>query len=90
MAWCGLQRVDSNHRPPGYEPDELPGCSTLRNKKPQHLAMPGFACGWWVETPIAGWMKYSNFVQGVKLFFHTAARARSRTAALSCSQRSIA
>ena len=24
-----LQRMDLNHRPSGYEPDELPGCSTL-------------------------------------------------------------
>ena len=26
----GLQGGDLNPRPPGYEPDELPGCSTLR------------------------------------------------------------
>ena len=25
-----VQGVDLNHRPPGYEPDELPDCSTLR------------------------------------------------------------
>ena len=25
-----LQGRDLNPRPPGYEPDELPGCSTLR------------------------------------------------------------
>ena len=26
----GLQGRDLNPRPPGYEPDELPDCSTLR------------------------------------------------------------
>ena len=26
----GLQGWDLNPRPPGYEPDELPDCSTLR------------------------------------------------------------
>ena len=45
----GLQRVDLNHRPPGYEPDELPDCSTLRNKKPRwpfdHRGSP--ASGGW-------------------------------------------
>ena len=25
-----LRRADSNHRPSGYEPDELPDCSTPR------------------------------------------------------------
>ena len=25
-----VQRMDLNHRPSGYEPDELPGCSTLQ------------------------------------------------------------
>ena len=28
----GLQGGDLNPRPPGYEPDELPGCSTLRQE----------------------------------------------------------
>ncbi len=27
-----LQGGDLNPRPPGYEPDELPGCSTLRQE----------------------------------------------------------
>ena len=28
-----LQGGDLNPRPPGYEPDELPGCSTLRQEE---------------------------------------------------------
>ena len=28
-----VQGADLNHRPPGYEPDELPDCSTLRYMK---------------------------------------------------------
>lgn len=27
-----LRSVDLNHRPSGYEPDELPGCSTPRQR----------------------------------------------------------
>ena len=29
-----MRGVDLNHRPPGYEPDELPGCSTPRKSAP--------------------------------------------------------
>lgn len=36
---CWVQRVDSNHRHSGYEPDELPDCSTLRYMMPKcHLS----------------------------------------------------
>ena len=27
-----LRETDLNHRPPGYEPDELPGCSIPRRE----------------------------------------------------------
>ena len=30
MAFGALRGVDLNHRPLGYEPNELPGCSTPR------------------------------------------------------------
>ena len=31
-AFVSLRGVDLNHRPPGYEPGELPNCSTPRRK----------------------------------------------------------
>ena len=36
-----LQRADSNRRPSGYEPDELPGCSTLLKRAGLLLSCPG-------------------------------------------------
>ena len=33
-----LRSVDLNHRPSGYEPDELPGCSTPRQCKRDYIS----------------------------------------------------
>jgi hypothetical protein len=34
--WSWLRGVDLNHRPLGYEPNELPDCSTPRNDHNNH------------------------------------------------------
>lgn len=47
-----LRRVDLNHRPPGYEPDELPNCSTPRQVK------LGYGWGKGIRTP-DDWTKTS-------------------------------
>gem|GEM_PF-4846061 len=52
LSWVGgtgkwLRGVDLNHRPLGYEPNELPDCSTPRidhnNRIPQRQLMQSFA-----------------------------------------------
>ena len=38
-----MQGMDLNHRPPGYEPDELPNCSTLNiRRQTLHRSASGF------------------------------------------------
>ena len=39
MFW--LRGLDLNQRPSGYEPDELPGCSTPRQLCSKRLGQPG-------------------------------------------------
>jgi hypothetical protein len=36
MAVNWLRGLDLNQRPSGYEPDELPGCSTPRSRNNDH------------------------------------------------------
>lgn len=44
--WKWLQGTDSNRRPLGYEPSELPDCSTLRQKrKTPSFLWPGAGMG---------------------------------------------
>src|SRR5579862_10060012 len=47
-----LRGLDLNQRPPGYEPDELPGCSTPRTndttelvRRAHHAQCLEFGCG---------------------------------------------
>src|SRR5512142_2047196 len=43
VAWGVLRGVDLNHRPLGYEPNELPDCSTPRNHDNNRDAAPSNA-----------------------------------------------
>jgi hypothetical protein len=62
-----LRGLDLNQRPPGYEPDELPGCSTPRNNNSGRTE-----CGQTnlalVEKPVA--IFAANFCR-ITLFFAT-------------------
>jgi hypothetical protein len=48
-----LRGQDSNLRPSGYEPDELPGCSTPREARSLSLAGPVVSCGRGVVLAVA-------------------------------------
>ena len=45
-----LRGLDLNQRPSGYEPDELPGCSTPRSKGGAHNAAQGFERKWYSRS----------------------------------------
>ena len=55
-----LRGVDLNHRPSGYEPDELPGCSTPRfvvakSKRCTPGLTSGFPAMFWKGAPFSFW-----------------------------------
>src|SRR5690349_13991659 len=44
MNW--LRGLDLNQRPSGYEPDELPGCSTPRDQNSNHAEVTQIENAW--------------------------------------------
>ena len=54
-TWMWLRGVDLNHRPSGYEPDELPDCSTPRQER-LHYDGAGFTPAVGMGAVLGPWM----------------------------------